>query len=906
MNQRDTMRSKLLPKLAALLFIFVTANSLSLAQETTGTNGNSSNIESRFPSLEAMKINPQKEITLDGKLEEAIWQDTPVATGFTQRAPDEGKPASEDTKVRVVYSNNALYVGIRAYDSAMDSVAATLFRKDGSAYSDWVYVSIDSYNDNRTSFNFAVNPRGVRKDILIFNNNEEDLRWDAVWEAETTIQKKSWVAELRIPLSQLRFDADKETQTWGINFQRRLARKEEISFWSPTPQDASGFVSRYGNLTGIKKLPEVNRLEVTPYASGKLTRAPGKSANPYNSQNEWNGSIGADIKYGLTSDFTLTGTINPDFGQVEADPAVINLSAYETYFPEQRPFFLEGTDIFEFGHTQTYNTFGNPLVFYSRRIGRQPQGNVSNARSNVEYTDIPAQTTIASAAKISGKTDGGFSLGILNAFTTRENAQFQTTTGANGSISVEPPTNYFVGRVKQDFDNGRTIVGAYGSAVNRFIRANYLKNSLHSSAYIAGVDFEHGWNNRDWILSGTLSGTNVNGSSDVITQTQRSSARYYNRVDADYLSVDPNKTSLSGYAGELSFGKFGGDHWRGSVTYSLVSPGYEVNDIGFENRADYHATSYYLSYQENSPELFRYYELWAFAGHAWNFGGDLITNYYRTGGYFQFKNLWSFNYNAGANGKQYLDHITRGGPVVERAKDWNFNFNLNSDQTKKVSFNVGTYQRTDVSGEFDHSYWAGIEIRPATFIQISISPELTIQKDTDQYVTTVKDPLADQTYDHRYVFADINQTSLSTSFRLDWTFSPSMSVQTYVRPFITSGDFSNYKEFTEPYEYEFAIYGEERGTIQQTDGTYTVDPDGNGPANSFSFDEQDFNFKSIQTNAVFRWEYKPGSIFYLVWQQDRSQSTLHNDFRLNRDVNHLFEAQPTNIFLMKFSYWFGS
>lgn len=891
-----------------VLILFFAASAL-LAQGTNGTNGsngNSHNSESSFPSLKAVKLDPDKDITLDGKLEEALWLQAPVATNFIQRTPNEGAPASEKTEARVLYSDNAIYVAIEAYDSAMDSVAATLFRKDGAAYSDWVYVSIDSYDDNRTSFNFAVNPRGVKKDILIYNDTNEDIRWDAVWEASTTIQDSSWIAEIRIPLSQLRFDADKDSQKWGINFQRRLARDEEIAFWAPTPQDASGFVSHYGELTGIGKLPSVTRLEITPYASGSLTRAPGEPANPYYHSNDWEGSVGADIQYGLTSDFTLTGTVNPDFGQVEADPAVINLSAYETYFPEQRPFFLEGTDIFEFGNTQTYNSFGNPLVFYSRRIGRQPQGDVSASGVEPEYTKRPDQTTIASAAKISGKTNGGFSLGILNAFTLREKAQFRTTTSEDGSITVEPPSNYFVGRVKQDFDGGRTTIGAYGSAVNRIIRADYLKNSLHNSAYIGGIDFEHSWNDRDWIVSGVLSGSNVNGSSEAIGQTQRSSARYYNRVDADYLSVDPNRTSLNGYAGEISFGKFGGDHWRGSVTYSVVSPGYEVNDIGFENRADYHATSYYLSYQESSPRLFRYYELWAYAGHSWNYGGNLIDNYYRTGAYVQFKNRWSFNYNVGINGKQYLDRITRGGPVAERARDWNLNININSDQTKKVSFNVGTYQRTDVSGEYDHMYWTTLEIRPATFIQVSIAPELTIQKDTDQYVTAVADPLASQTYDHRYVFADIDQTSLSTSVRLDWTFTPSMSLQTYARPFITSGNFYNYKEFTTPYKYDFNIYGEGRGTIQENDGTYTVDPDGSGPAGTFSFDDQDFNFRSIQTNAVFRWEYQPGSFVYLVWQQDRSGSSPHNDFRFGRDVNRIFDIKPTNIFLIKFSYWFGS
>lgn len=887
--------------------LLLAITSTGLAQANSGTNGKSKNSESDFRSLQTVKITSHDKVILDGKLEEKIWQQAPIATNFIQRTPNEGKPATENTEARIIYSDDALYIGIRAYDSAMDSIAATLFRRDGSAYSDWVYVNIDSYNDNRTSFNFAVNPRGVRKDILTFNDSNEDIRWDAVWETATTIQDDSWIAEIRIPLSQLRFDAKKKNQTWGINFQRRLARKEEVSFWSPTPQDASGFVSRYGNLNGIKDLPSVNHLEVKPYASGNFTRAPGESNNPYYSQNDWQGSVGADIKYGITSDFTLTGTVNPDFGQVEADPAVINLSAYESYFPEQRPFFQEGTDIFEFGRTQTFNSFGNPQVFYSRRIGRQPQGNISGAKPNAEYVDVPNQTTIASAAKVSGKTDGGFSLGILNAFTLRENAQYRTTENEDGSISVEPPTNYFVGRVKQDLNEGRTVIGAYGSAVNRMIGAEYLENSLHNSAYISGLDFEHSWNDRDWILSGVISGSNVNGTSDAILKTQQSSARYYNRIDADYLSVDPNKTSLNGYAGELSFAKYGGEHWRGSVTYSVVSPGYEVNDIGFENRADYHAASYLVQYRETDPGApLRNYNAALYANHAYNFGGAMINNGYGFFSNFSFTNLWSLNLEAGINGKKYDDRLLRGGPLTQAPSNNYYSAVVSTDQSKTISFTVGHLRIQNTDGEIERDVFLDMNIRPTSYIQITINPSYNFQEDTDQYITSIEDNLATDTYNRRYVFSDIDRTTLSTSFRLDWTFTPEMSLQTYVRPFISSGDFYNYKEFTTPRKFDFNIYGKDQGTIEENDETYTVDPDGNGPAQSFSFDERDFNFKAIQTNAVFRWEYKPGSAFYLVWQQDRSGSTLHNDFKFRRDVNQLFNSRPTNVFLMKFSYWFGT
>ncbi|HEX6982523.1 MAG TPA: DUF5916 domain-containing protein [Balneolaceae bacterium] len=889
-----------------ILFLMLGFTGITHAQ--TATNGHSKiDSSAELPVIQAVRVQGDERIELDGELNEAIWQQAPVATGFIQRVPDSGEPATERTEARIVYTEDAIFVGIKAYDSAMDSVAATLFRKDGSAYSDWVYVNIDSYNDNRTSFSFAVNPRGVRKDILTFNDSNEDIRWDAIWQAETSIQDDYWVAEFRIPLSQLRFNADKKVQNWGINFQRRIARKDEISFWAPTPQNASGFVSKYGTLKGLKGLGEPARLEITPYVSANLTRAPGSSANPYYQQNEWGQSIGADIQYGLSSNFTLTATINPDFGQVEADPAVINLSAYETFFPEQRPFFLEGTDIFQFGATQTYNRFGNPMVFYSRRIGRAPQGDISQAGIQADYVDRPDRTTIAGAVKLSGKTESGLSVGVLNALTTRENATYTIGGGSDQQLSIEPPTNYLVGRVKQDFNNGNTVIGGYLSSVNRFMSADYLKSSLHSASYIGGVDFEHSWNDQEWTLSGAFSGSLVQGTEEAILQTQLLSSRYYNRVDADYLSVDPDKTSLSGYAGDLSLGRFGGEHWRGSLTYEFVSPGYEVNDIGFENRADYHGVSYLLMYREPDPaEPFRFYETFIYANQRWNFGGDLTYNAIAIASNFNLTNLWSFHPNAGYNFSVYDDRLLRGGPLARTPDSYYISGVINSDPSRKVSFTAGHLRSNDVSGGMERDFFVDLTIRPTSYIQLTISPNYNYRVNTGQYVTQIEDPTAVETYGKRYIFADIDQQTFSTAFRLDWTFTPEISLQTYVRPFITSGDFYNYKEFTQPKGYEFAVYGEDRGTINRNNSSYTVDPDGAGPAQSFSFRDRDFNFKAIQSNVVFRWQYRPGSALFVVWQQDRSASTINNDLQLQRDVSQLFRSEPTNVFLVKLTYWFGT
>lgn len=854
--------------------------------------------------LKALRISTGNTVTLDGKLDESLWDRASVATGFTQRSPRDGRPASEETEVRMVYTDEALYIGATAYDSAMDSVAATLFRKDGRAYSDWFYVNIDSYNDNRTGFSFAVNPRGVRKDILTYNDNNEDLKWDAVWEASTQMNDDSWTVEIKIPLSQLRFNTSEATQSWGVNFQRRIARKDEISFWSPTPQNASGFVSNYGVLEGIQDLSQPRRLEVMPYVSGSLTRAPLESDNPFYQRNQTFGSVGADIKYGLTSDLTLTAAINPDFGQVEADPAQINLSAFETFFPEQRSFFLEGTDIFEFGIPKTYSMIGNPFVFYSRRIGRQPQGGVSQAGINANYVDRPDQTTIASAVKLSGKTQNGLSVGVLNAFTTRESADYQSGSGQFGSLALEPPTNYFVGRLKKDLNGGKTTVGTYASAVNRFSSTEYLSDLLHESAYIAGVDFEQSWKDREWILSGAFSSSSVQGSSERMQYTQMSSARYFNRPDADYLSVDPDRTSLQGYAGIVSFGRFAGDHWRGSVSYSVVSPGYEVNDIGFGKRSDYQGAAYYLRYQENSPKgIFRSYNIAVNKYHLWNYGGDQIENGYNLMGSAQFKNLWRFNLNSGYNPQTLDDRLLRGGPLALKPSRYYVSAVVSTNKTQNLSFDFGHLRGEDREGGYQRDLFVNMTYRPTSYIQIEVKPNYNVQRNTRQYVQAIGDPAAISTYGKRYVFADLDQTTLSAGIRLDWTFSPNMSLQTYLRPFITSGDFQNYKEFSRPEELEFTVYGQDGSTIDVEGNLYTVDPDGAGPASSFTFGERDFNFRSVQTNAVFRWEYRPGSSLYLVWQQDRSAVINNGDLRFQRDINGLFDAKPTNVFLVKFSYW---
>ncbi len=890
------------------------------------------------PLMDAIRIS-YGYVTLDGVLDEQVWKNAPIATGFTQRFPVDGGNPSQRTEAQVLYTDKYIYVGIMAYDTAPDSAISSLFRRDGNEVSDWVYVSFDSYNDKRTAFTFAVNPKGVQKDILYYDDNGEDVLWDAVWEAKAQLLSNGWSVEMKIPLSQLRFSSNDEVQSWGINFQRRIPRHNEFNYWAPTSQKEAGIVSNFGRLNGISNLDEPNRLEISPYVSSRLIREPElNSSNPYYSKNEFDLGIGGDVKYGLTSDFTITATINPDFGQVEADPATINLSQFEIFFSERRPFFLEGNEIFRFGGTQTYNSVGNPNTFYSRRIGRSPQGSLNRFNTfnnNSAYTpdsvrslhqDFPSQANIAAAGKISGKTKSGWSIGILNAYTLKESANFTVNQGptigeTEGNYTVEPATNYLVARVKKDLNEGNTVAGGFISAVNRDINGTYFNEYLRSSAYLTGLDFEHNWNDREYVVSGTFSVSQLNGSKEAISRAQLAPQRYYQRLDSDNLNVDPSKTSLEGFASELSFRKSSGDHFTGSVTYSEVSPGYETNDLGFQNRADYRALALAFQYQETAPKNVQYWELWSYHLHGWNYDGDRLWQNYNIGGFTRFNNQWTFNLNVNGSFGRVNDRLTRGGPLMKYNDDINFNFNIGTDGSKVFSMGIGQFHRRDIGKEYDDYYWFNVSYRPTTFIQISIEPQLGLELDEDQFVANVNykagSPDPDYTFGQRYIFSDFESTNISLPLRINWTFNPKMSLETYFRPFIFSGKYTNLKQFTEPSGFEFNEFNEDQISINtacQNDSgdrigsCYEVDIDEDGNREFFFAERNasDFTSRSIQGNAVFRYEFRPGSTFFLVWQQQREGGLPDGNFNFGRNFVDIFDAEPTNVFLIKFSYWFGT
>ncbi|HSJ16399.1 MAG TPA: DUF5916 domain-containing protein, partial [Longimicrobiales bacterium] len=535
---------------------------------------------------------------IDGRLDEAVWQHADVATDFIEHEPASGEPSDQRTEARVLYDDGAIYVGMRAFDTAPDSIVGRLARRDENPYSDWLLVAFDSYFDRRTAFIFGVNPAGARIDSFMYDDGNESDSWDPVWEVRTTRDSLGWSAEFRIPLSQLRFNgAVAAARTWGVQFHRKIARTNERSFWAPMPRDGNGVVSYFGELHGLAGLRPPRHLEIQPYSVSSVTTSPpGAARDPFHQDFRWRSSIGADFKYGVTSHLTLSGTLNPDFGQVESDPSVVNLTAYETFLQEKRPFFVEGADIFNFGLGIGDGDLGNESLFYSRRIGRAPQGGTPGA---AEFEKVPTATTIVGAAKLSGKTARGWSLGMLEAVTAGERAEYVTDTGARGDVAVEPWTNYAMARVARDFDEGRTAFGVIATATNR--RLDDELSFLHSAAYTGGLNARHRWQGGDFEVSGWLAGSHVRGDTAAIARTQRSPARYYQRPDAAHTTYDATRTSLEGWAGGAQLGKLGGGRWRWIMALNAKSPGFEANDMGFQSNADRALQVAWIGYQHNEP-----------------------------------------------------------------------------------------------------------------------------------------------------------------------------------------------------------------------------------------------------------------------------------------------------------------
>ncbi|HSJ25328.1 MAG TPA: DUF5916 domain-containing protein [Longimicrobiales bacterium] len=832
-------------------------------------------------------------IALDGRLDDEVWNNAVVATGFIQTEPDEGQPSTERTEVYVVYDDDALYIGARLWDSSGD-VRQRLGRRDSYLMdSDWFHVMIDSHHDHLTAYQFSVNPAGVKRDEVHNGGSRADASWDAVWDAATSVDAEGWTVELRIPFSQLRF-AQRDEHVWGIQMSRRVNRLQEVSVLSFTPRRDRGGVARYGHLHGLQGIGPGRRWEIMPYSLGRAEYTPVTEGNPFRDGSDYFRGAGIDAKYRLTSALTIDATINPDFGQVEVDPATVNLSAFEQSLQEKRPFFVEGADIFRFGDTR---------LFYSRRIGRAPQGSLP---SGTAFSDRPDAASILGAAKITGRTSGGWSLGFLEAVTGQTSATWQNRDGDLGETIVEPATNYAIGRALRDLRGGQTQLGAIASAVNRRLDGTGLDRQLRSAAYAGGLDISHEFLNRTWSAEGVFAYSWVTGSPEAMLRTQLQSSRYYQRPDADHLTLDPELTSMNGFAAKFDVGRRAGLHWRGDANFTYVSPGLEINDMGFLTGVDRMNAGGSLVYVQNTPtSRFRSYRISTGPQLNWNTGGDFLGGRVNLNTNWQFLNFWGANVNITKRVVGFDDRLTRGGPLARARGGQSIGGMINSDSRRTVSGRINMNYSWGEGDDGGSRISANLSMRPAEYWSMSIGPSLNRNFTSTQYVTAVTDSLKTSTFGRRYIFTELRQTTVSMDTRVNVNFTPTLSFEMFAQPFISTADYGALRELEAARTSSYLEYGRDIGTVTYDADTRTfhIDPDEGGPASKFTVANRDFNTLSLRGNAVLRWEYRPGSTLYLVAQQRRSDNGHDPQLDLWRDARGMLRSPASTMFVAKVNYW---
>ncbi len=844
-------------------------------------------------------------IELDGIPDEAAWEKVAWSGDFVEYQPNENTPPAQPTQFKILYTDKFLIFGYRCFDTAPDSIVKRMSRRDEFP-GDWVEVNIDSYHDLRTAFSFTLSVSGVKGDEFISDNgNNWDTNWNPIWYAKTHVDSLGWTAEVKIPFSQLRYGNQVEP-VWGVQVQRRIFRQEERSTWQYIPRNAGAWVSNFGELHGLRNLPSGKQVELAPYVVAQAERFEKQEGNPFADGSNNLFSAGLDGKLAVTRDLILDFTINPDFGQVEADPGAVRLDGYQVFFSERRPFFMESRNLFDYRLTgsEAGGDYDSDLLFYSRRIGGAPHGypNIANG----EYADVPQRTSILGAAKFSGKTKKGWSVGILESVTQQEMATIDHS-GERRKELVEPLTNYFVGRVMKDYDQGNTIIGGIFTGVNRKDGLDWL----HRSAYSGGFDFQRFWKNRWWYVKANTLFSRVEGSENAILRTQTGFTHLFQRANAEHLSIDSSRTSLTGTGGTFRIGKIGGkpDSLGGVFKFETGvtwrSPELELNDVGFLQAADELNHFTWAGYQVQKPTfIFRNWRInynhWA----RWDFGGQFLNLTLNTNAHAWFKNNWYIGSGMNWNPHDISNNALRGGSSLRRPpgiSNWAY---LETDGRKKVSFSLNTFFAWGF-GETVRSqeYSGGVNFQPLNALRISLYPGYGRSwRKQDQFV-------AQQNFDgnQRTIVSEVEQRNFSLTTRVNYNITPDLTVQYYGQPFIFRALYKNYGYVTDPLNknYDSRFHRYDAQEIQFVNDKFSVDETGDG-VEDYSFGKPDDNYIQFRSNLVVRWEYVPGSEIFLVWSQGSTPDAGQDlNTPLTRSLfQNVFEQKPQNIFLVKFTYRF--
>ena len=889
------MFQKITPKynvLLSLLFVSQVGFANHKHTETSLIQKNDSllteNAKAKVRSYSTTRLTTQKP-QIDGLLDDECWKTGTWAGDFVQWVPKEGAQPSQPTEMKVLYDDKNIYVAIKAFDKESDKIQYKAGRRD-EFDGDCVGICFDSYHDHRTGFEFDVTAAGQKIDILLTNPSNADANWNAVWYTKVSHDDKGWYVEMEIPLSQLRYSSD-DVQVWGMHCWRWIGRLQEESDWETQSSTGPGILYLFGELHGIKGLKKSKRLEVMPYTVSKFKTFKKELGNPFADKGmAFDATVGLDAKIGLSSNFTLDLTVNPDFGQVEADPSVMNLTAFETFFEEKRPFFLEGKNIFNFD-------VDDASIFYSRRIG-QSQGFTPQLNSG-EFLKMPENTTIYSAEKFSGKTSKGLTVGLIQSVTANEKATVNSPTG-NRNEDVEPLTSYLVGRVQQDFNGGNTIIGGIFTSTNRFTN-NSNFNNLNRGAYTGGVDLLHQWKDKEYFVDFKLIGSDIKGKPEAMSRLQTSSARYYQRPDADYLGLDPTITQLDGFGGKLKIGKGSKGLWRYSSEINWRSPGLDLNDVGFMQVADIVKQANSISYFVNKPvSIFRTFNVSFNQSNNWNFGGEYLSSSAYLNYYCEFINKWGGNIMVNYLTKTLNTSILRGGPAMFLPANWQGSLNFHSDGSKRASFGIGTlYSKSNDNAYNSLNVNSNVSYRPLNTLKFSLNINLSKNTDQLQYVSTL-----DFNNQPRYILAKINQQTAGLTFRVDYNITPELSIQYYGSPFVAIGKYSNFKRVTNSRSDTYSNRFYEFST-PVINGTEYQLAENNNSVVDYTLSNPDFNFSQFRSNLVAKWEYKPGSSVYLVWSNEQTEYATQGVNNLLKAYNQIKKSFPNNLFLVKLNYWFS-
>ncbi len=840
----------------------------------------------------------EKAPIIDGQLTDEVWQKGEWLDNFSQFEPYNLAEATQKTQFKILFDHDNLYVAIKAFDTSPDSIVKRLTRRDNPD-GDFMGIAFDSYHDLRTAFMFAVTAGGVKFDqMLTEDGDNEDDSWNANWWVKVDFNDEGWQAEMKIPFSQLRFDK-KSDGVWGMQVFRQTYRHNELDFWQPISKEAPGLVHMFGELHGLESIKPQKIFDITPYGTAKLETYKAEVGNPFADGNDKKFNAGLDAKIGVTNNLTLDLTVNPDFGQVEADPSEVNLTAYESYFQEKRPFFIEGANITTFGIGIGDGGVGNDNLFYSRRIGRRPK--LYPDLNGGQYAKVPVNTPILGAVKLTGKTSNGLSIGIIESVTAEGRAEIDYG-GVRRYETVEPMTNYFLGRIQKDYHDGNTIVGGMLTSTNRWTDLK-TEDFYHKSAYTGGLDFTQYFKKKVWMFNVNMAFSQVNGTAQSILNTQESSARYFQRPDNDYVNYDPTKTSLMGSGGRVQLLRQKG-HWNYLGVALWKTPGFELNDMGYLRQADQLFTMLWGQYRVWEPKNFyRSYNISSDFYTVWDFGGNRLGHGFETNANMELKNFWNLwsHYNLNTNG--ISNTILRGGPRMRTEGSQSVQYNISTDRRKKLSFsfynNFGWgFQQS--SKNFTIS--SGFTYKPINTLSISFYPRFNKSFDQLQYLGKESFQGRD-----RYLFASIDQKVLSASIRISFNLTPDLTLQYWGQPFIATGKYKDFKVIDQPmataYGDRYTVFNGSQLNVL-SDGSYVVDENSDG-TNDYSLGQPDYNVQEFLSNLVIRWEYNPGSSLYLVWNQTRNAYLNDGEMRVGDNLDNLFADKSHNVFLIKFSYRIG-